>query len=802
MKRKLGKPSEIGLAESSWLNENMTLSAICCTFGRTARLQEALACFLNQDYAKKELVIFNSFPRQTLVFDHPQVRIINCKNRPPSLGACRNMAIEASTGDAWVVWDDDDLYLPHHLRTYSEAFKQTGADWVRVRPEYYAVSWIIKQHTTTAPNAVAVRKAAWKKVGGYPDDLSVGEDQKLFRKLSEQCSGATVDLNPDDMSLIMCWGNSVYHVSGKGDDGRDRLPAYERSRQELETRVAQKQEPVGTITLVPKLTNDPVMMRKDYFARHPSRIRTSTPGKPPICVVELGRYGDIINILPILLRIHNTYDTPYLMVSREFADLLEGVSYVKPLVVDLKNDQINEAMALAHKQFKHVIRSQIWGTKFWEQRLTKSYNKESWRVAGFLHKFDDRTWRPVFDRQNKDRARATATKMRHHPEKPLILVNVTQSISSPFPYGKFLLNAITQRWSKQYEVVDIGGLKLERIYDLIVPMEQAAAVVSIDTALLHLAAATNTPTVALVNHGEWVGSIPRAEAFTTSYNVAQKTPDIMNELIEKAINSPRVPMRCVMPVPSAKRRIFHVCERHEDPTPQNLKDVARKNFAQASWDVLYAKGVVPCHYWDYKRTAHDIGDKRALPYLKDVLKFGMDQAGDEDIIMWTNDDNWLHPELPEIVTIHCSLWDVCCSQRCEFNSTSGPIGVGKTPEWYAAKGQKHMGRDLFAFTKRWLLQQWSSFPDFILGASDFDLALACMVRLEWGVKTSRQNIEDSIWPCELPRGYIAHEFHPPKWCEPKTVNTAPAQIHNRKMFKAWAGKHLPSLVFHSPHNVI
>lgn len=779
----------------------MKLSAICTTFGRRDRLQEALACFLNQDYEDKELVIFNSFPRQTLVFDHPQVKIINCTQRPPSLGACRNMAIEASTGDAWVVWDDDDLYLPHHLRTYAEAFKQTGADWVRVRPEYYAVCWVIKQHTTTAPNAVACTKAAWAKVGGYPNDQSVGEDQQLFRKLSEQCKGATIDLNPDDMSLIMCWGNSVYHVSGKGNDGKDRLPAYERSRQELDTRVAQKQEPVGVVQLVPKLVNDPVMMRKEYFARHPARISPSKTGKPPICVVELGRYGDIINILPILLHIHNTYDTPYLMVSKEFADLLEGVSYVKPHVVDLKNDQLIEAMALAKKQFKYVIRTQIWGTKFAQARHTDSYNVESWREGGFLHKFKDRTWRPVFDKLDTERAQAELKKARLQPSKPMLLVNLTHSHSSPFQFGGKLLAELKATWGDDYEIVNVGALKLERIYDLLAFVHAAKAVISIDTALLHLAAATNTPTVGLVNHGVWVGTTMRADGNAITYQASSSKTEALHALISKAVNSERSPLSCVQPASPPPRRIFHVCERHEEPTPPNLQEVSRKNFAQASWDILYAKGIVPCHYWDYKRTAEDIGDKRALPYLKDVLKFGMDQAGDEDIIMWTNDDNWLHPELPEIVSLHCSLWDVCCSQRCEFDSKSGPLGVGKPPEWYAAKGQSHMGRDLFAFTKRWLVKRWDSLPDFILGASDFDLALACMVRLEWGIPTDRKNIENSLWPCELPRGYIAHEYHPPKWCDPKTINTAPAQIHNRLLFREWARTRLPNLVFHQ-HNVI
>jgi hypothetical protein len=216
---------------------------------------------------------------------------------------------------------------------------------------------------------------------------------------------------------------------------------------------------------------------------------------------------------------------------------------------------------------------------------------------------------------------------------------------------------------------------------------------------------------------------------------------------------------------------------------------------------LYSeKGVMPCHLWHYPRNALDIGDVRALPYLKDVLKFGMDQIGDEDIIMWTNDDNVLHPDLPEALRLHVSLFDVCTSQRCEFSQYPMPP-LGRPAKEFARIGESHMGRDLFACTKRWLAGKWDELPDFILGASDFDLCLACMVRLEFGIITTRKNIENSMHPAEMARGYVSHQYHPPKWLDPANVDTAPSQIHNRKLFREWARNRLPDLKF-SPNNVI
>jgi hypothetical protein len=243
--------------------------------------------------------------------------------------------------------------------------------------------------------------------------------------------------------------------------------------------------------------------------------------------------------------------------------------------------------------------------------------------------------------------------------------------------------------------------------------------------------------------------------------------------------------------PKIERRLFHAVERHEEPMNADFR---RKVAARSSWDALYnEKGVVPCHFWKYPRTALDIGDSRALPYIKDVLANAMNQAMDDDVIFWTNDDNWIHPELPDKLLLQVALHGCCCSQRCEFKT---PIPNAVQPvDFYARMGMNHMGRDLFAFTKRWLADKWDEVPDFILGASDFDLALAAMIRLEFGIESTRANMETAIPPAELDRGYVSHVYHPPHWMKPGYVDSAPAQKHNRLLWRIWATNHLPNLRF-------
>lgn len=243
-----------------------------------------------------------------------------------------------------------------------------------------------------------------------------------------------------------------------------------------------------------------------------------------------------------------------------------------------------------------------------------------------------------------------------------------------------------------------------------------------------------------------------------------------------------------------RRHVYHTCERHQGG---DRRDQKRKQDCWNSWDVLYSEqGVIPCHYWHYKRDATSIGDPRPLPFLKDVLEHAMRQANSDDLICWTNDDVWLHPELPGLLRFHVALHGCCSAQRLDF---PGPIFRSEpvSPQALEKVGQRHIGRDLFAFEKRWLEDHWGDIPDAVIGCSDFDLHLACMIRVEKGNAPTRQNIEDIVPPCEIPRGYVIHQTHEPAWRHRDYVDSSVGQIRNRRLFRTWAEKHAPSLKFNA-----
>jgi hypothetical protein len=236
-------------------------------------------------------------------------------------------------------------------------------------------------------------------------------------------------------------------------------------------------------------------------------------------------------------------------------------------------------------------------------------------------------------------------------------------------------------------------------------------------------------------------------------------------------------------------KIYHCVELHGEPD-------ARKQRAHQSWDNLYELGrlePVMTFHETIKRSARDIGDSLDLPFFKDVLQVGLDKAGDDDIVLFTNNDIILHPHLPDALKLHLGLWEACSGRRCEFKTHAFPGLMASNDEW-ASKSDPHCGRDLFAATKRWWLKHWGEIGDFILGAPVFDLNLAAIIRLSKSHHLTRQNLDQNVPCCELAMGYLGHEHHSSPWAQrPKDT---PSHVHNGRLFREWAAVNLPELRFY------
>lgn len=484
---------------------------ITLTYGRVHHLSEAIQSFLVQDYTgPKEMLVYNTLRAQALHGNFPNVNIINAE-RPPSLGATRNEAISLCPDDAWIfVLDDDDLWLPGHLSTFAKHTE--GNDWLWMDRQFYANGRQIKSIVSGSCPVFAFRKRVWKEVGGY-DNRDCGEDRSLIGKITQRFPGKRIPIAPHEATFIYSFADGNYHLSGMGDDTPGRPSGHDRIEQWTMDGVRSGRVPSGDITIIPA-------WQSNYAAQARAFLETSHPDgskKNDCCIILLGRFGDIINALPIAKHIHDNYGKPFWMVSREFASIFDGVSYVSPYVVDLHHVKLEEAMKIARKEFKHVLQAQIYGGPAYPQeRKTPAFNMESWRNCGFLHKFEDATWKPEFDRRSPEREEALYLKV-NPGKRPMVLVNTTKASSSPWPMGPEILEDVrTLTWEQNREwlTVDLAKVTAQRIYDLLGLMDQALSLWTIDSATLHLAAASpRCPVVAITNPKEWLGSQPRCNVF-------------------------------------------------------------------------------------------------------------------------------------------------------------------------------------------------------------------------------------------------------------------------------------------------
>jgi glycosyltransferase involved in cell wall biosynthesis len=242
-----------------------SVSAHCITYGRNQCLQEAIQFFLDQDYAgPKELVIVNDLPEQRLVFEHPEVRILNLPERAPSIGEKRNLAISECTGEILVCWDDDDGFLADHITSCvryladSEYAKpDTCFLWTR-NTSFEITHSFIAQHVFT--------REAFYRSGGYPA-INSGQDKRLDAELRRvsRCNEPT--LRPHEVTYLFRWGNGEYHLSAHGQDSSSGGSGFDIIGESVARQLASGALPRGEVRLRPTF-------RLEYYRLVANYLRT------------------------------------------------------------------------------------------------------------------------------------------------------------------------------------------------------------------------------------------------------------------------------------------------------------------------------------------------------------------------------------------------------------------------------------------------------------------------------------------------------------------------------------------------
>jgi hypothetical protein len=438
-------------------------------------------------------------------------------------------------------------------------------------------------------------------------------------------------------------------------------------------------------------------------------------------ILNLGRIGDNINLLPVLYSEHLAGRRPTIVTSGKYSDLFDGVSYCD--VKRYSGDPVELSNAIGLCQGLPDLRvAQVFMHPN-ETRRESTYTLESYRLGRFRD-----LWRKfpyVIDQRDPTREQ----KLLENIEGPFIGV-ASLGVSSPFANSEQLINGLRLRFP-DHTILDLSKVKAERIYDLLGILDRASCLVTIDTAHLWLANVAKCPTVALVNDG-WRGSPPPVTA-TSTFRYWDFQLDSVCDEVEKTLLG-------VGDLVGIVDR-FGQEKRHSE---------ALESQKRAFTTLLTTQGI--------GRTAQSIGDPRPLPMLKDMLTKAIKFSRGRDTIVWTNDD----------VTI-LNL-DLVKDHVGKF----GAVGIRRDPD--------HIGRELFAFRWDWLADRLFTFPDCAVASPWFDLAVASWIRREFGWTPTLDNLGKDFYPCEIPNdGIFIHPPHESSWVGDK--ERYPAAQWNHHIFK-------------------
>ncbi len=407
--------------------------------------------------------------------------------------------------------------------------------------------------------------------------------------------------------------------------------------------------------------------------------------------VQLGRYGDILTVLPLLWRDAQRGERSRIMVAKEFASVLEGVGYCDTAIFDGPYHEIGKACEEAEKLGGPVVCTQIngptelvrefsYGPAGQQCAVCTSYQKEMWKLAGALKEWDEQ-YPLVFDRRDPGREAALVNSVlpkRKGKKKPVLLLALGGT-TSPFLWRGMVEYAASRVLDKKYRVITLPHA--ERLYDLVGLMECADLMMATDSAPLHLARAIpQLPVIAFANDQPrlWNGSSwrPQHVAYCRYGDFATRYEEVMTLVEQYRFDRP----------PIHNGPVCHRVWNSYAETPQKRAAMLQPFPLSNMIDLPIEPG--SCG----RDSVQLLKDEKRVPYLKDCLRMGMQRARANDYIMLTR---------PGI--------------RMKEISFTGDASYA-----YRLQGGKHFPVvDLFCAKKEWWKAHLAEIPDYLLGGDFF-----------------------------------------------------------------------------------
>ncbi len=229
------------------------ISVLTLTYQRHHLLEEAMESFLKQDFSgESEMVIINDSNKVNYVFDHPKIRIINTKERFPSVGLKLNFGFSQCKYNYIYRLDDDDLMAPWALRnTWEDILNHPDYDIYRSNGHYYFENNDFRGVYCNVNNGNVYTKKYLSSIS-IPD-RSFGEDYAMTFNFNAKI----YESERKKKTMIYRVGMNTYHISGMGDIGNTKIKDWTDRIVSTDTDAqARKGFEEGIIELHPHFKND------------------------------------------------------------------------------------------------------------------------------------------------------------------------------------------------------------------------------------------------------------------------------------------------------------------------------------------------------------------------------------------------------------------------------------------------------------------------------------------------------------------------------------------------------------------
>lgn len=187
------------------------ISVLTITYKRHHLLEEAIESFLRQvgDF-DTEMVIINDNPHVDYVYNHPNIKIFNVKERFPSIAAKLQWGYKQCQHDYIYRLDDDDLLAPQALYNSIKTITDVAipCDIYRSKDHFFFVNNKFEKKSSNINNGNIYTKAYLDRIV-WPDKSGDEDAHITF--------GQGGHINEDvPTTMIYRWGMNTLHISGLG----------------------------------------------------------------------------------------------------------------------------------------------------------------------------------------------------------------------------------------------------------------------------------------------------------------------------------------------------------------------------------------------------------------------------------------------------------------------------------------------------------------------------------------------------------------------------------------------------------